>query len=62
VKTLVYFEAFEVMSDAIHREKRIKKWPRQYKINLIVARNPRWDDLYAAIIAGVPHPVDGSPA
>ena len=54
VKTLVYFESFATAAEAIHREKRIKKWPRQYKINLILASNPRWDDLYDAIIAHNP--------
>ena len=61
IKTLVYFESFEMVTDAIHREKRIKKWPRQHKINLIMASNPRWDDLYEAIIAGVAHQPGGSP-
>ena len=54
VKTLVYFESFTTAADAIHREKRIKKWPRQYKVNLTMASNPRWDDVYEAII--VPSP------
>ena len=49
VKTLVHFESFAMAVDAIHREKRIKKWPRQWKINLIMASNPRWDDLYERI-------------
>lgn len=61
VKTLVYFEEFGMITDAIHREKRIKKWPRQYKINLIMAKNPRWDDLYEAIIANRFDWPDGSP-
>ena len=46
VKKLVYFESHATAAGAIHREKRIKKWPRQYKINLIMASNPRWDDLF----------------
>jgi putative endonuclease len=32
VKTLVHFESFPTAMDAIHREKRVKKWPRAYKI------------------------------
>jgi putative endonuclease len=59
-KTLVYFESFEMIHDAIHREKRIKKWSRQRKIDLIMTKNPRWDDLYEATIQGVPHPALGS--
>jgi putative endonuclease len=34
---------------AIHREKRIKTWPRQWKINLIEAGNPKWEDLHERI-------------
>jgi putative endonuclease len=30
----------------LRREKRLKKWPRQWKIDLIEAHNPTWDDLY----------------
>ncbi len=54
VKRLVYFESFTTAADAIHREKRIKKWPRQYKINLVMAGNPRWDDLHDKIIGANP--------
>jgi putative endonuclease len=46
VHRLVYREAFEDIQNAIHREKRLKKWPRRWKINLIEQTNPRWDDLY----------------
>jgi putative endonuclease len=45
VKRLVYFEQFPTAADAIHREKRIKKYPRAWKINLILAQNPGWIDL-----------------
>jgi len=54
VKKLVYFESFATAADAIHREKRMQKWPRQYKINLIMASNPRWDDLYEKIVGPSP--------
>ncbi|ENN9980433.1 GIY-YIG nuclease family protein [Vibrio vulnificus] len=43
---LVYFEQFETMSDAILREKQLKKWNRQWKIQLIENANPHWLDLY----------------
>jgi putative endonuclease len=49
VHRLVRYEVFEDISNAIHREKRIKTWPRQWKINLIEAGNPRWDDLYETL-------------
>ena len=45
VKCLVYVEAYPTVLDAIAREKRLKKYPRQWKINLIMANNPRWDDV-----------------
>jgi putative endonuclease len=45
VKGLVYFETFPTAELAIRREKRIKKYPRAWKINLILERNPDWRDL-----------------
>ena len=45
VKRLVYFEDFPTAADAIRRGKRIKKYPRTWKINLILERNPDWRDL-----------------
>ena len=46
VRRLVRMERFEEIGDAIRREKRLKKWPRAWKIQLIEADNPAWDDLY----------------
>jgi putative endonuclease len=46
VKKLVYFERFDQIDDAILREKRLKKWKREWKINLIRNMNPGWIDLY----------------
>lgn len=45
VKRLVYFEEFPTAADAIRREKRIKKYPRAWKINLVLEQNPDWRDL-----------------
>ena len=45
VQTLVWFEVHDLVTDAIAREKTIKKWPRQWKIDLIEAMNPAWDDI-----------------
>ena len=45
VTNLVYFEVFGQVLDAIKREKQLKKWNRQWKINLIVEENPNWNDL-----------------
>lgn len=51
VKTLVYYEAYEDVNVAIHREKRLKKWKRQWKMDLIQSRNLYWDDLTATLNA-----------
>jgi putative endonuclease len=45
VNMLVYFESFQYINDAILREKRLKKWNRQWKINLIEEENKDWKDL-----------------
>ena len=42
---LVYFEMYPQVKDAILREKRLKKWKRQWKINLIEEENSNWTDL-----------------
>lgn len=44
-KRLVWYERHELVARAITREKTIKKWPRQWKINAIEAINPDWNDL-----------------
>jgi putative endonuclease len=46
VDKLVYYEYGESVSDIIRREKEIKGWLRQKKIDLIKKFNPKWDDLY----------------
>jgi putative endonuclease len=38
------------MTTAIQREKTIKKWKREWKINLIERENPNWDDLFPGIL------------
>ena len=49
VKRLVYFEQFDDSLTAIQREKTMKFWPRQWKINKIQENNPHWNDLYDEI-------------
>ena len=46
VHTLVYYEAYRNINDAITREKQVKKWVRKWKIELIEKTNPHWKDLY----------------
>ena len=46
----MWSEQHEDVVEAISREKRIKKWHRDWKVNLIQDMNPTWKDLYAEII------------
>jgi len=46
VKRLVWYEEHPSAESAIRREKAIKEWKRQWKIDLIEAANPDWNDLY----------------
>ncbi len=50
VDQLVWYEAHETMDSAIHREKQLKKWNRDWKLRLIEASNPDWNDLYESLI------------
>ena len=50
IKTLVYFEAHETIAAALQREKNIKHWSREWTIDLIIAGNPDWKDLYEEIV------------
>lgn len=49
VHRLVHFEMFGDMERAIMREKQLKNWRRQWKINLINGANPEWRDLAIAL-------------
>jgi putative endonuclease len=51
VTRLVWFETHDLMTDAIRREKQLKKYRRDWKINLIERENPGWDDLFPALLA-----------
>ena len=46
---LVWYEVHGDRYSALAREKLIKKWHRDWKVNLIQKMNPSWDDLYDAI-------------
>ena len=50
VHRLVFVEFRETMEDAILREKRIKKWRRAWKLELIERDNPQWHDLYDQLV------------
>jgi putative endonuclease len=49
LKRLVYVERYEDIASAIQRETNLKHWPRAWKVNLILASNPEWADLYDQI-------------
>ena len=50
VHQLIWFEEFADIHDAIQREKRIKKWRRAWKLELIEKANPDWRDLFDQIV------------
>jgi len=50
VDKLVYYEEYDAIYDAIQREKNIKHYYRQWKINLIESINPNWEDLYYKLL------------
>ena len=49
VHRLVWYEGHETMENAINREKRLKKWKRAWKFELIEQDNPQWRELYGEI-------------
>jgi putative endonuclease len=66
VTRLVWFETHDLITDAIRREKQLKKYKRDWKINLIERENPSWDDLFPALLAPpaplqAPWPFDPTP-
>jgi putative endonuclease len=50
VDRLVYYEIFDDPENAIKKEKRLKEYKRQWKIDLIEKGNPEWKDLYEEIV------------
>ena len=50
LKTLVYYEVHENAESALTREKKIKRWRRSWKLDLIENSNPGWRDLYEDIL------------
>jgi putative endonuclease len=51
---LVWFQPFMLVTEARTREYEMKKWRREWKINLIETDNPDWDDLYPTLIGATP--------
>ena len=61
VHRLVWYEEFDSVTDAIQREKSLKRYLRDWKINMIERDNPHWIDLYATLPGVRPLPKDWSP-
>jgi putative endonuclease len=51
LKRLVWYERHESMTAAIQREKSLKKYQRDWKVNLIERDNPHWNDLYMTLLS-----------
>ena len=49
-RRLVYVEEYPTIEEAIAREKAMKAWKREWKINAIERQNPSWDDLYLKLL------------
>jgi putative endonuclease len=50
VSRLVWWRGYDEVTEAIHFEKQLKRWRREWKIRLIEAENPDWGDLYPGLI------------
>lgn len=50
IHDLVWYESLDTMAAAIQREKTIKRWHRRWKLELIEAKNPSWQDLYPELL------------
>ena len=49
LKRLVFMEQHDDIRTAIQKEKNMKHWPRAWKVRLILALNPNWDDLFTTL-------------
>ena len=50
IKILVWYELHDSREAALVRERQIKKWNRDWKLQMIEATNPTWSDLYHKIV------------
>lgn len=49
LRTLVYYEVYEEIEESIKREKQLKNWKRQWKLDMVDKINPEWKDLWLDI-------------
>ncbi|WP_421730068.1 GIY-YIG nuclease family protein [Brevundimonas sp.] len=61
IDQLVWYESHAYINNAILREKRIKRWRREWKFALVEQDNPRWLDLYGELRARQPGPGSAEP-
>jgi putative endonuclease len=54
IHRLVYYEHFQYIDKAIAREKQLKHWTRQQKLELIEHKNPTWEELYPTLLTPAP--------
>jgi len=47
---LVYYEQIDDMNNMVYRERELKKWNRNWKLRLIIQKNPDWKDLYPDVL------------
>ena len=47
---LVYYEYHESLENMVKRERQLKEWPRNWKMKLIIDKNPDWHDLYSELL------------
>jgi putative endonuclease len=59
VHSLVWYEEHDTAETAIEREKKIKRWERKWKLELIEKSNPEWNDLYHIICEDTGFPLKG---
>ena len=55
-KTLVWYERHGFVTEAIKREKALKRWNRTWKLELVEQTNPQWQDLYSSLCGLAPDP------
>src|SRR5260221_9050692 len=53
IKMLVYYEMHDAMDAAIAREKRLKRWRREWKYRLVEQMNPEWRNLFDSVTGEV---------
>ncbi|QTD54902.1 GIY-YIG nuclease family protein [Parasphingorhabdus cellanae] len=49
-KMLVWYEAYDDLEEARRRERQMKKWKREWKLELIEKNNPQWKDLFDTLL------------